>query len=51
MTYDYYNGDKLIDLYADGKEVEYQSQIVGTEIRPPLPDWRTEGEWNLVIGS
>jgi parallel beta-helix repeat protein len=51
MTYDYYNGDKKIDLYYNGEEVDYQVHIVGTESRPPLPDWRAEGEWDLMIGS
>jgi len=51
MIYDYYNGDKKIHLYVDGKEAGYQVQIVGTEQRPPLPDWRAEGEWDLVIGT
>ena len=51
MIYDYYNGDKKIHLYVDGKVVNYQVQIVGTEQRPPLPDWRAEDEWDLVIGT
>ncbi|MFC1738034.1 right-handed parallel beta-helix repeat-containing protein [Planctomycetota bacterium] len=51
MTYDFYSGDQLIHLYANGKEVNYQVQIIGEIFRPPLPDWRTEGEWDLVIGS
>lgn len=51
MIYDYYNGDKKVHLYVDGKEVSYQTHSVGTESRPPLVDWRTEGEWDLMIGS
>ncbi|MHC4259920.1 MAG: right-handed parallel beta-helix repeat-containing protein [Planctomycetota bacterium] len=51
MTYDYYNGDKKIDLYHNGQEVDYQVHTVGTEARPPLLDWMAEGQWDLVIGS
>jgi parallel beta-helix repeat protein len=51
MIYDYYNGDKKVHLYIDGNEVSYQVHNVGTEQRPPLPDWRAEGEWDLVIGT
>jgi len=51
MTYDYYYGDKLIYLYVNGEEVNYQNQSVGTETEPPLVDWRTEGEWDLTIGT
>lgn len=51
MTYDYYNGDKKVHLYVNSKEVNYQVHMVGTEQRPPLPDWRAEGEWDLMIGT
>ena len=50
MTYDYYNGDKKIHFFIDGEEVKYEVQSLGQEVRPPLPDWRAEGEWNLTIG-
>ncbi len=51
MIYDYYHGDKKIHLYVNGKEVNYIVHSVGVDTRPPLPDWRTEGEWNLTIGT
>jgi len=51
MTYDYYTGDRKINLYVNGREVEYQAHSVGLDIKPPDPDWRTEGEWDLRIGT
>ncbi len=51
MTYDYYNGDKRIDLFVNAKEVEYQTHYVGAVNRPPLPDWLDEGQWDLHIGT
>jgi parallel beta-helix repeat protein len=50
MTYDW-TGDGKVYLYVNGQEVSYQSQLVGTYSGPPLPDWKTEGEWDLIIGS
>ena len=44
-------GDSIIRLYVDGEEAAYQSQNVSTQMTHPHPDWRTEGEWNLMIGS
>jgi hypothetical protein len=51
MIYDYYYGDKLIYLYVNGQEVDYQVRTVGTEQRPPLEDWVAEGQWDLTIGT
>lgn len=48
MTYEL-TGDRKVHLYADGKEVGYQMQTTGGT--SPLPDWRAEDEWNLMIGS
>lgn len=44
-------GDNKIRLYVDGDEVIYQSQIVSTQMTHPHPDWRAEGQWDLMIGS
>ncbi len=51
MTYDFYSGDQLIDLYVNGEEVNYQTHSIGVIERPPLPDWVTEGQWDLTIGT
>ena len=43
--------DYKIRLYADGQEVSYQQEFVAGSNSHPHPDWRAEGEWDLIIGS
>lgn len=45
------SGDNKIRLYVDGDEAIYQTQLVSTQMTHPHPDWRAEGQWDLMIGS
>jgi len=43
--------DYKIRLYIDGLEVSYQQEFVADSNSHPHPDWRAEGEWDLMFGS
>jgi|GEM_PF-522106 len=43
--------DYKVRMYVNAKEVDYQHQFVAGSTSHPHPDWRAEGEWDLMIGS
>jgi hypothetical protein len=51
MTRSVETDDQRIRLYVDGEEVSYQQQYVAQNTTHPHPDWRAEGEWDLMIGA
>jgi len=51
MTRSVETADQRVRLYVDGREVSYQQQYVSENTTHPHPDWRAEGQWDLMIGS
>jgi hypothetical protein len=51
ITYDSNSVDKLVRLYVDSEEVSYTVQDTDAEPSNSIPDWTTEGSWDLYIGT